>query len=109
MVMEVSIRESGRTGTSMAKDFRNTKAGRCILENSKMDGDTEEASYTNKTGSILLCTKMEFSLRRSNASDNQQKSKPSFYKPKHISWFPCSAPTFLEFPLVYLTFQVPSN
>ena len=59
--MEESIQVNGRTGTKMAKDSSNKKVGRCILEDSKMERVTEEASYTNKATSILLFTKMEFS------------------------------------------------
>ena len=61
MVMEVSIRESGRMVAKMAKDFINAKVGKCISENSKKERDTEPVTYTNKTGSISLYTKMEFS------------------------------------------------
>ena len=58
--MEESIQVNGRTGTGMAKDSRNKKAGRCLLEDSRMDRDTEEASYMNKTESISPFTKMAF-------------------------------------------------
>lgn len=59
--MEASFRESGRMGARMAKDFRNAKARKCILEDSKMDGDTEAVTYTSKTGSIPLFTNMGIS------------------------------------------------
>ena len=59
MPMDHFIQESGRTGTKMAKDSKNRKMGTPILEDSKMERDTGEASYTIRTESIWLFMKME--------------------------------------------------
>ena len=57
--MEASIQANGKTGTRMAKVSTNKKVERCILEDSKMDGDMVEVYNTNKARSISLCIKMD--------------------------------------------------
>ena len=61
MPVEEFTQANGRMGPRMAKDFSNRKMARCILEHSRMDRDTKEASYMNKTGSMSLFTTMEIS------------------------------------------------
>ena len=60
MLMEVFIQANGKADAGMAKDSTNKKMGRCILEDSKMERDMGDTSYTNKTVNISPFTKMEF-------------------------------------------------